>query len=128
MAADDRLRVLTAAGRERERLVGEPVDVAVTLEPADHLVHRGCRELHRACDVGARDRKPGLLQPEHDLEVLLLGDRCMIVGHLLRYYAARERITRCALNGGRGPSSRGLRAASAGHSAWSSPVVARGWA
>ena len=31
-------------------------------------------ELHRPGDVGAGDRQPGLLEPEHDLEVLLLGD------------------------------------------------------
>ena len=64
-----------------ERLVVGAVDVAVALEPADHLVHGRRRELHRAGDVGAGDRQPRLLQPEHHLEVLLLGDGRVVGCH-----------------------------------------------
>ena len=68
------------------RLVRGALDVAVALEPADHLVHRRGRELHRAGDVGAGDRQPGLLEPEHDLEVLLLSDCRLVGGHRNRSY------------------------------------------
>jgi hypothetical protein len=81
VTADDRLGVRSAVVREHERFVGVALDVAVPLEAPDHLVHGRRRELHRAGDVRARDRQPGLLEPEHDLEILLLGDRRVILGH-----------------------------------------------
>ena len=90
MAADDRVRVVAAVVGELDRLVLSAADVAVALEPADHLVDGRRRELHRAGDVGAGHRQPGLLEPEEDLEVLLLGDRCVIVGHHNRSYAAHQ--------------------------------------
>jgi hypothetical protein len=79
VAADDVAGVLAARLGEGERFVLFPLDVAVVDQPADHLVHGRRRELHRAGDVGARHRQPGLLQPEHDLQVLLLRD-----GRILR--------------------------------------------
>ena len=36
---------------------------------------------HGPGDVGPRDGQAGLLQPVHGLEVLLLGDRCLLVRH-----------------------------------------------
>ncbi len=72
--AHDPLGVLGAAGGERDRAVGAARDVAVELEAADHLVDGGRRELHGAGDVGAGHGQAGLLQPEEDLQVLLLGD------------------------------------------------------
>ena len=56
---------LAAPVGEGERLVVGPLDVAVALEPADHLVDGRRRELHRPGDVRAVDRQPGLLEPEH---------------------------------------------------------------
>ena len=81
VAPDDRLRVLATVGRERERLVGAALHVAVALQAADHLVHRRGGELHGAGDVGAGDRQARLLEPEHDLEVLLLGDCGLLLRH-----------------------------------------------
>jgi EmrB/QacA subfamily drug resistance transporter len=74
VAADDALGVLLPGGREGDRLVVAARDVAVAFEPADHLVHRGRGQLHRAGDVGPRHAQPRLVQPEEGLEVLLLGD------------------------------------------------------
>jgi len=85
VAADDRLRMLAALVGEREHLLLVAGDVAVALQPADHLVHGRRRELHRAGDVGAGDRQAGLLEPEDDLEVLFLGDGRVILSHLRRY-------------------------------------------
>ena len=68
------LGVLAAGVGERDRLVAGARDVAVALEPADHLVDGRRRELHRARDVGAGHRQAGLVEPEQRLEVLLLGD------------------------------------------------------
>ena len=67
--------------REGDRLVGGAGDVAVALEAPDHLVHGRRGQLHRARHVGARHRQPGLLEPEDGLEVLLLGDGRVVVGH-----------------------------------------------
>ena len=61
-----------------QRLVLGARDVAVLLEPAQHLVDRRRRELHRARDVRAGDRQLRLHQPVDDLEVLLLG-RCRVL-------------------------------------------------
>ena len=47
-------------------------------QAADHFVHGRRRELHRAGDVCVRHRQPGLVDPEHDLEVLLLRDGCLL--------------------------------------------------
>ena len=68
------LGVLEPGGGERDRLVGGAGDVAVALEPPDHLVHGRRRELHRARHVGAGHGQPGLLQPEDRLQVLLFGN------------------------------------------------------
>jgi hypothetical protein len=84
MAAYDRLRVLATFGGEAEGLVGRTTDVAVGLEPADHLAHRRGRELHRPGDVGRGHRQLRLLQPEERLQVLLLGDRDLLAAHQLR--------------------------------------------
>ena len=81
VAADDALGVLAPVVGEGERLVGGPGDVAVALEPADHLVDRRRGQLHGARHVGARHRQTGLLEPEDGLEVLLLGDGRVVVGH-----------------------------------------------
>ncbi len=81
MAADDRLRVVATVVGEAKRLVVGAADVAVALEPADHLVDGRRRELHRPGDVGPGDRQPGLLEPEHDLEVLLLSDCRVVLSH-----------------------------------------------
>ena len=75
VALDDVGRVLAAGLGEFERFVGFALDVAVADQAADHLVDGGGRELHRAGDVGPGHRQSGLVDPEHDLEVLLLGDR-----------------------------------------------------
>ena len=56
-------------------------DVAVALQAADHLVDRRRGELHRARDVGAGHREPGLVEPEERLEVLLLGDGRVLGRH-----------------------------------------------
>ncbi len=48
VAADEPLGVLAALGRERDRPLGVAGDVAVALEPAEHLVHGRRGELHRA--------------------------------------------------------------------------------
>ena len=74
VAADDPLGVGGAVGGEGDRAVLAAGDVAVALEAADHLVDGRRRELHRARDVRAGHRQVGLLQPEEDLQVLLLGD------------------------------------------------------
>src|SRR5436190_2462625 len=74
VAADDGLGLATAPLREGERLVIGTFDVAVALEPADHLVDRRRGELHRPRDVRAVDLQSGLLEPEHRLQVLLLSD------------------------------------------------------
>ena len=74
VAADDVAGVLASGLGEGKRFVRVALDVAVVDQPADHLVHGRRRELHRAGDVGAGHRQPGLLEPEHDLEILLLGD------------------------------------------------------
>ena len=81
VAADDAGRVLLARVGELERLVGRAGHVAVGLEPADHLVDRRRRHLHRSGDVGSGDRQAGLLEPVDDLEVLLLGDGGLFLGH-----------------------------------------------
>ena len=57
VAAHDALGVLAARVGEVDRLVGGAGDVAVALEPADHLVHGRRGELHGARDVGARHRR-----------------------------------------------------------------------
>ena len=61
--------------------VGPARDVAVALEPADHLVDGRGGQLHGAGDVGAGHRQPRLVQPEDGLEVLLLGDGGVLCGH-----------------------------------------------
>src|SRR5215211_1241764 len=81
VAAHDLPGLLASALRELERLVVAAAHVAVALEAADHLVNGRRGELHRPRDVRAGDREPRLLQPEHRLEVLLLGDRGVIRGH-----------------------------------------------
>ena len=73
---------------EGERLVVGPRDVPVGLQAADHLVHRGGGHLHGPGDVGAGHGKPGLLQPEDDLQVLLLGDGRVLGGH--EWHATRR--------------------------------------
>ena len=92
------LGVLAPVVGERERLVGRARDVAVALEPADHLVDGRRGQLHRARHVGARHRQPGLLEPEDGLEVLLLGDGRVVVGHAVivssRRHAGRRRHAR----------------------------------
>ena len=75
MTADDGLRFAPATLREGERLVVRALDVAVPLQPADHLVDRRRGELHRAGDIRPVDLQAGLLEPEHRLQVLLLRDR-----------------------------------------------------
>ena len=75
VAADDRLGLLEPLGREGDRLVGGAGDVAVLLQPADHLVHGRRGELHRARHVGAGDRQAGLVQPEDRLQVFVFGNR-----------------------------------------------------
>ncbi len=105
--ADDPLRVPESLLREADRLVGSARDVAVPLEPPDHLVHRRGGELHRAGDVRARHREPGLLEPEDDLEVLLLGDGYLILGHASEHILRPMRIdatTRALVTG----ASRGI--------------------
>jgi hypothetical protein len=74
VATADLLGVALAALGERDRLVAGAGDVAVALEAADHLVHGGRRELHRARHVGAGQGQPRLLQPVQRLQVLLLRD------------------------------------------------------
>jgi hypothetical protein len=74
MAADDPLGVLTAGLGEGDRLVVRAGDVAVALEPADHLVHGRGRQLHRPGQVRPGHAQAGLVQPQQRLEVLLLGD------------------------------------------------------
>src|SRR5919108_4684044 len=81
VAAHDRLGVPTTVGGEGQGLVLEPLHIAIALEAADHLVHGGGGELHGASYVRARDRQARLLEPEHDLEILLLGDRGVLVAH-----------------------------------------------
>jgi hypothetical protein len=81
VTVDDLRCLLVPVLGEGERLVAGPLDVAVVLEATDHLVHGRRRELHRAGDVGAGDRQPGLIQPEHRLQVLLLRDCRLIGGH-----------------------------------------------
>ena len=73
VAADDALGVGAAGLGEADRAVGVAADVAVALEPADHLRDGRRRELHRAGEVGGGHRQAGLEQPEQRLEVLLLG-------------------------------------------------------
>ena len=89
VAADDALGVLAPVLGEGEHLVGAARDVAVALEPADHLVHGRRRELHRARDVRPRHRQAGLLEPEDGLEVLLLGDGGVVVRHAVILSSAR---------------------------------------
>ena len=81
VAADDALGVLAPVVGEGEHLVGSARDVAVALEPADHLVHGRRGELHGARDVGPRHGQAGLLEPEDRLQVLLFGDRGVIMRH-----------------------------------------------
>jgi hypothetical protein len=81
VAADDALGVLAAALGEADRLVAAARDVAVALEPPDHLVDGRGGELHRPRDVRTGHREPRLEQPEQGLEVLLLGDGRMLGGH-----------------------------------------------
>src|SRR5204863_1258376 len=76
------LRVLGAGRGEGDRAVLVAGDVAVALQAAHHLVHRGRRELHRAGDVGAGHRQARLLQPEQALQILLLGDRRGVLSHV----------------------------------------------
>ena len=71
MAANNLVRRLVAALGERDRLVLGALDVTVSLEPADHLVHSRWRKLHCAGDVGACHRQPRLTQPKDRLQVLL---------------------------------------------------------
>ncbi len=79
---------------KREHLVRPARDVAVALEPPDHLVDRRRGQLHRARDVGARHRQPGLLQPEDGLQVLLFGDGRLVLGHGLEHIL-RPHADRC---------------------------------
>jgi hypothetical protein len=81
VAAHDAGRVLLSRLRELERLVGTAGYVAVGLEAADHLVHRRRRHLHGPRDVRAGDRQARLLKPVDGLEVLLLGDGGLLLGH-----------------------------------------------
>src|SRR5215207_9739485 len=74
MAADNRLSLTAAASGEGERLIVGALHVAVALEPADHLVDGRRGQLHRARDVRAVDLQTGLLEPEHRLQVFLLGN------------------------------------------------------
>ena len=116
-----------------ERLVVGAADVAVVLEPADHLVHGRRRELHRAGDVGAGDRQPRLLEPEHALEVLLLGDGGVLVGIALASLRdrgrtarrRRERMPPCGSSPARRRSSPAPRAGSAARCARRSPPAGR---
>ena len=77
-------------GGEADRLVAAAGDVAVALEPADHLVDRRRGELHRARDVRAGHRELGLLQPEQRLQVLLLGDGGLVGCHGVTMVPARR--------------------------------------
>ena len=70
--------MVTPGRRERDRPLDVPRDVAVALEPAEHLVHGGGGELHRAAQVGAGHREAGLEQPEQALQVLLFGGRSLV--------------------------------------------------
>jgi hypothetical protein len=88
VAAYDAGGVLTSGAGEGDRLVATAGDVAVSLEAPDHLVHRGRGHLHRARDVGAGHGKASLLEPEDDLEVLLLGDGGLVVRHRVACYPA----------------------------------------
>ena len=81
VAADDVGRLALAARREADRLVVSARDVAVALQAADHLVHRGRSELHRARDVGAGHRQAGFEQPVERLEVLVFADRRVRAAH-----------------------------------------------
>ena len=81
MAADDPLGVLPAGDREVDRPAGVADDVAVALEPPDHLMDRRGRQLHRASQVRAGQRQSGLEQPVQRLEVLLLGFGRVLGGH-----------------------------------------------
>jgi hypothetical protein len=83
VAADQALGVIAPGGRELDRALGVAGDVAVALEPAEHLVDGRGGELHGTRQVGPRHRKAGLEQPEQALEVLLLGG-CRLVRHLKR--------------------------------------------
>ncbi len=75
MTTHDALGVLLPGGGEGDRAIGAARDVAVALQAPHHLVDGGRGELHRAGHVGAGHRQPGLVQPEQDLQVLLLGHR-----------------------------------------------------
>jgi hypothetical protein len=82
VAADDPLGVLGAGRGEGDRSFFVAGDVAVALQAAHHLVHRGRGELHCAGDVGSGHRQARLLQPEQALQVLLLGDRRGVLSHV----------------------------------------------
>ena len=84
VAAHDVLGVLAAGVGEGQRAVGPARDVAVALEPPDHLVDGRRGQLHGPGDVGAGHRQPRLVEPEDGLEVLLLGDGGLgLGGHVL---------------------------------------------
>jgi hypothetical protein len=93
VAADDVAGVLAPGLGEDQRFVGVAGDVAVLDQAPDHLVHGRGRKLHRAGDVGAGHRQARLLDPEHDLQVLLLRDG-RVLGRqnaLLRLVSGRDR-------------------------------------
>ena len=98
VAARDLLGVAATVVGERDHVVLAARDVAVSLEAADHLVHGRRRELHRAREVGAGHRQARLVEPEEHLQVLLLGDR----GVLVRHAADRSRFPLAATIADRG--------------------------
>jgi hypothetical protein len=73
VATDHTLGVLAPRLSEVDRASGIANDVAVALEPPDHLVDSRRRQMHRPGDVRRGHRQPCLEQPEQPLEVLLLG-------------------------------------------------------
>ncbi len=74
VARDDLLGIAPAPTGERDRLVGVAGDVAVALEPPDHLMDGRSGQLHRPRQIRPGHRQARLLQPEQRLEVLLLGN------------------------------------------------------
>ena len=67
VTADDVLRVLAALRSEVDGALAIAHDVPVALQPPEHLVDRGGRQLHRLRQVGAGHRKTGLEQPKEAL-------------------------------------------------------------
>jgi hypothetical protein len=111
VAAGDLLRLATPLLREGDRAVAGARDVAVALEPAEHLVHRRGRQLHGAREVGTRHREPGLVEPEQHLEVLLLRHGHVLVRHLADRIRSRG-VSSAACSPARFPSARSARSCS----------------